>query len=77
MDGYDQPDTARLGDVAAGDLVLVDESLQMWGVAEQVEPDLLEDGYLSLDYRDLESGEPNTISVPDSETVTVRRPALR
>lgn len=72
--GYEEPALIRLTEVVAGDLLLVDESLELWGVVEQCEVDLLEDGYMSIDYRDLETGEPNTVSIPDSDRTLVRRP---
>lgn len=75
FEGYGDPAPTSIADVSPGDLVLVDEGLDLWGVIEQCEVDLLEDGYMSVDYRDLESGEPNTVSFPESERVSVRRPA--
>lgn len=77
FEGYDEADAIRVSDVTAGDLVLVDESLSMWGVVEEVAPDVFTDGYASIDYRDLETGEPNTVSVPDDETVSVRHPSTK
>jgi hypothetical protein len=74
FEGYDEADAVKVNDLDAGDLVLVDESLALWGVVEEVTPDVFTDGYVSIDYRDLETGEPNTVSVPDDEAVTARRP---
>jgi hypothetical protein len=75
FDGYDEADSSSVGDLAPGDLVIVDDSLDMWGVVELVEADLLEDGYLSVDYRDLETGEPSTASFPADDVVMTRRPS--
>lgn len=74
FEGYGEPMPATIAELGPGDLVLVDESLDLWGVVEQCEVDLLEDGYMSIDYRDLESGEPNTVSFPEADRVSVRRP---
>jgi len=72
--GYSEPDGKAVADLAPGDLVLVDESLDLWGVAEGCELDALEEGYMALDYRDFETGEPNTMSLAEGEMVTARRP---
>ncbi len=74
FEGYADPVQAGIGEVGRGDLLLVDEQLGIWGVVEECELDLLEDGYVSVDYRELESGEPNTMSVPEGESVSLRRP---
>jgi S-DNA-T family DNA segregation ATPase FtsK/SpoIIIE len=75
FEGYGDPAPTPIAEVNPGDLVLVDEGLDLWGVVEECEVDLLEEGYMSVDYRDLESGEPNTMSFPEGERVSVRRPA--
>jgi S-DNA-T family DNA segregation ATPase FtsK/SpoIIIE len=77
FEGYGDPDAGALDSLEAGDLVLVDESLSLWGVVEECEIDLLDEGYMSVDYRDLETGEPSTISLPESDKVTMRRPTDR
>lgn len=75
FEGYEDPVPTSIAEISPGDLVLVDESLDLWGVVEQCEIDLLEEGYMSVDYRDLEGGEPNTVSFPEGDRVSVRRPA--
>ena len=77
FEGYGDPDGSSIADVEPGDLVLVDASLSLWGVVEECELDMLEDGYMSVDYRDLETGESNTMSMPEGEKVTLRRPTSR
>lgn len=77
FEGYSDPDGGSITDLTPGDLVLVDEGLSLWGVVEECELDLIEEGYMALDYRDLETGEPNTMSMPEGEKVTLRRPANR
>lgn len=72
FEGYDEQDTARVDDLNAGDLVMVDN---LWGIVENpAAPDLLEEGNIAIDFRYFDTGEPSTVSMPEGETVTVRRP---
>lgn len=74
FDGYSEPSPTALTDIGPGDLMLVDEQLELWGVVESCELDLLDDSNMSVDYRDFVTGEPNTVSVPEGDSVSVRRP---
>jgi len=74
FEGYLEPDHVSASSLSIGDLVLADESLNVWGVVESVEPDLVDSDLVAIDFRDVETGEPNTVSVDEGETVMVRRP---
>ena len=74
FEGYLEPDQVSASSLSIGDLVLADESLNVWGVVEAVEPDLIDPDLVAIDFRDVETGEPNTVSVDEGETVLVRRP---
>lgn len=56
-----------------GAIALVDADNGIWGLIDGVEPDL-DDGYVALDYRDLGTGEPSSISLPEDEPITIRTP---
>ncbi len=74
-DGYEAATQVASGDVAPGDLVLVDDALDQWAVVEHVDDDLLEDGCVAISWRD-DEGEDGEISVDQDAMVTVRHPAL-
>lgn len=74
FEGYDSPESGSVEGLVAGDLVLVDETLELWGVVETAEPDIVDDSCMAIDYRDIDTGEPNTISISADETVSLRRP---
>jgi S-DNA-T family DNA segregation ATPase FtsK/SpoIIIE len=73
--GYEPETYAGPEDLTAGDLILVDENLGQWGVVESVEPDFRDDTALTVDYRDFESGEPETITLSSDSSLTSRRPS--
>lgn len=62
-------------DLNPGDLFLIDETLGQWGVVESVEPDYRDDSVMTIDYRDFESGEPETIMLSSDSALTARRPS--
>lgn len=73
-DGYgDQVDGPAV-ELELGDLLLTDPGLGLWVVVEGVEPDVVEDDQLAIEYRDLESGEEGLLTISDGEVVTYRRP---
>ncbi|WP_448812117.1 FtsK/SpoIIIE domain-containing protein [Agromyces bauzanensis] len=74
FEGYGEPQTTTLDRLDQGDLVLVDEALDEWGVVEDVEPDLLDEDSIAINYTEFETGDSSTVSLPDSTGVTVRRP---
>ncbi|GAA1746001.1 FtsK/SpoIIIE domain-containing protein [Microbacterium paludicola] len=74
FEGYGPALEEPIGQIGIGDLIVVDEDLEMWGVVESIEEDIVEDDYLCIDYRHFETGEPGGVSLPDSAAVTVRRP---
>jgi hypothetical protein len=63
-----QLDPTRLN---PGDLALVDESLDLWAVIDDVHA---EDTGVVLDYRMYDTGEPESMTLDDSVTVPTRRP---
>lgn len=72
--GYGAPEIVAHDQVEPGDLVLIDEGTDEWGVVEDAGPDLLDEDCVAIDYLEHETGEPNTISLPESGGITVRRP---
>ncbi len=74
-EGYTDPDVLRVGDVGEGDLVLIDESLDLWGIVQQVVDDALNEGSQAIDFVEVESGDEGTTSIQDGTPLTVRRPA--
>ncbi|MGO3089957.1 MAG: FtsK/SpoIIIE domain-containing protein [Galactobacter sp.] len=63
-----QLDPVRL---TPGDLALVDEALDLWAVIDNVHA---EDTGVVLDYRMYDTGEPESMTVDDSDTIPTRRP---
>ena len=55
-----------------GDLVLLDETLGLWGVVESAEEDILDEECMCIDYR-TDDGEMESISYPADEPITYRR----
>ena len=75
FEGYAEPeDGVRVSDLNPGDLVCVDPSLDLWGVVQSWEGDVTDDDNVAIDYLDFETGEPNMISVPEGERMSVRHP---
>ena len=72
---YTPAQQRRIGNVRAGDLVLVDEELDLWGVvvadAEQLED---ETGVMAIEWRSDTDDDGGWLELPDDDTVTVRRP---
>jgi S-DNA-T family DNA segregation ATPase FtsK/SpoIIIE len=75
FEGYSEPeDGIRVSDLNPGDLVCVDPSLDLWGVVQGWEGDVTDDENVAIDYLDFETGEPNMVSVPEGERMSVRHP---
>lgn len=80
FEGYTEPSTASVeelldgnGDIQTeGALVEVEEGV--WGVLEFAGWDDADEGYVELSYRDYDSGEPGTISLPSDDRIDVRLP---
>lgn len=63
------------GDLAAeGVLILVDEETNSWGLLDLAELDIEDPDYITFSYRDFETGEPASISIPADNTITTRSP---
>lgn len=73
-DGYGEIEQGPTTSLRPGDLVLVDDTLDLWAVVEAAEPDVVEEDYICVDYR-TDDGEEGSISLPDDETIPVRKPA--
>lgn len=73
-DGYLGAEEGPAADLQVGDLVAIDLALDLWGVIEGVEPDVVDDEQLAIEYRDLESGEDGLLTVADNEVLTYRHP---
>lgn len=72
FEGYDEETPVRASKVSPGDLVLVDDILQLWGVVEAVEEDLIEDGQLVIDWRSNDDDGGGSLSLAPTETVLTR-----
>lgn len=59
--------------VQAGDMVLVDEDLWHWATVEDAQEDLVSEECICISWRD-DDGDDGSLSLADSESVTVRRP---
>jgi S-DNA-T family DNA segregation ATPase FtsK/SpoIIIE len=57
-----------------GALALVDADSDIWGLIDFVEYDVEEEGYVSISYRDFDSGEPGSLALPGADALTVRLP---
>lgn len=73
-DGYLASEEGPAADLQVGDLISIDLALDLWGVIEGVEPDVVDDEQLAIEYRDLESGEDGLLTVADNEVLTYRHP---
>jgi len=73
-DGYGDVDESLASALRPGDLVLVDQTLDLWAVVEAAEADVVEEDYICVDYR-TDDGEQGSISVPDDQALPVRKPA--
>jgi len=72
--GYGEIVEGTAGDLVVGDLLLSDPSLDAWVVVESVEPDIVDEDALAIEYRDLESGDEGLMTVADNELLTYRHP---
>ncbi|WP_435740111.1 FtsK/SpoIIIE domain-containing protein [Clavibacter nebraskensis] len=57
-----------------GVLVLIDEGTDSWGLVDFIELSLDDEGEVEISYRDFATGEPGSLSVPGSESLSVRLP---
>lgn len=73
-DGYSDQIEGPAVELELGDLLLTDSALGLWAVVEGVEPDVVDDDQLAIEYRDLESGEEGLLTISDGEVITYRRP---
>lgn len=73
-DGYGESLEGPAVELEVGDLLLVDAGLGLWAVVEGVEPDVVDDEYLAIEYRDLDNGEDGLLTVFDNSVVSYRRP---
>lgn len=58
-----------------GMLILVGPDTNTWGLVDLAEHDPVEDGYISISYRDYETGEPNALQLPADDQILARTPA--
>lgn len=72
FEGYLPAGEGRASSIHEGDVVLMDESLGLWGVVELIDEE--DNGYLIVDYRDLETGEADSASVPEDSYFQIGRP---
>lgn len=71
---YEPATTERPGRVQAGDLILVDEDLDQWGVvASDPEPDEGDESLISIEWRS-DDDDGGWLEIPDDERLTVRHP---
>lgn len=73
--GYDAETYSGPEDLSAGDLFCVDENIGQWGVIESIEPDYRDDSVMTIDFRDFDSGEPETIMLSSDSALMVRHPS--
>lgn len=71
-DEYGEAQSATPDQLIPGDLVLLDETLGLWGVVESAEEDILDEECMCIDYR-TDDGEMESISYPADELITYRR----
>ena len=74
-EGYGEISEGLAGDLAVGDLVLSDSTLGIWVVVESVEPDIVDEDAMAIEYRELDTGDEGLMTVSDNEVLTYRRPA--
>ncbi|MGN9307595.1 hypothetical protein, partial [Enterococcus faecium] len=73
-DGYGESLEGPAVELEVGDLLLVDSALGLWAVVEGVEPDVVDDDYLAIEYRDIDSGEDGLLTLFDNSVISYRRP---
>lgn len=82
FNGYAEPDNAPAeelldasGELAHdGTLVLIDDADNTWGLVDDAEYDFDDENAITLTYRDFESGEIGTLTVPIDDSLTIRKP---
>lgn len=74
LEGYGAAEERSASSVEAGDLLQIDAVTDSWGVIESAEPDLLDDSQIVISVRDVETGEPDGISVDAGDYLAVRSP---
>lgn len=57
-----------------GAIALIDPDYDTWGLIESAEYDESSNGYIALSYRNFETGEPGSLSVPCDDSLTIRTP---
>lgn len=72
-EGYSESRTVKADDVTPGDLLLVDENLDQWGVVAEALADITEDGLVCIDWRG-DGDEYESWSLESEAMLTVRRP---
>lgn len=80
--GFDEPVDTLVeellddnGELAAeGVLILVDEDTNSWGLLDLAELDVENPDYITFSYRDFETGEPASLSIPADNSITMRSP---
>jgi len=77
MRGYGEIQEGTADQIAEGDLLLTDPSLGLWGVVESVEPDILDPDSFTIDFRELNTGASELITITDSEVITYRNPEIK
>ncbi len=73
-EGYGEISEGIAADLTAGDLVLSDSTLGIWVVVESVEPDIVDEDAMAIEYRELDTGDEGLMTVSDNELLTYRRP---
>lgn len=73
-DGYDEADEVNVAEVKVGDLVLVDDALEHWGVVVDVGEDLIEADCVAISWRDDYDAD-GELTVSTDDIVTVRKPS--
>jgi S-DNA-T family DNA segregation ATPase FtsK/SpoIIIE len=71
--GYGHIETASAESLRPGDMVLIDETLDLWCVVEAAEADILEEDRICVDYR-TDDEEEGSLSLSDNDTISTRRP---
>lgn len=82
FDGYEQSEDTLVeellddnGELAAeGLLILVDQDTDTWGLLDLAEIDIEDPDCITFSYRDYETGEPASLTIPADNTLTTRAP---
>lgn len=75
-EGYEEPDQARPGELAIGDLIEVDEGSGMWVVVDEMpEEDPVSPGLVAVSWRG-DGDEAGALSLSADDPISVRRPVL-